>query len=304
MVIANTTSPVLAPYIRDADLAVRAPWRVPNRRLLDYLLVYILEGECRFIVDGVTWNCRSGQLCLIRPGQSVDLRGLTHTVTPYAHFDLFYNSFRRESFATRPGQTDLEAYRQLMQPGLESLCQVPLPALLPAPTDDWISAWVKIATGWRLGGPLERLQADQQLGVLFLELLREHLGRSGAAEAPAERRPLGWLASYLSTHLGDPISVEDMAERAGLSVSRFQVVFKETFGVSPARYLLELRVRHAGELLRATGWTLSHIAGLCGFSDVHHFAKTFRRLTGRTPGEHRRSAERTVSLKPSPQDVE
>jgi transcriptional regulator GlxA family with amidase domain len=142
------------------------------------------------------------------------------------------------------------------------------------------------------------------LGVLFLELVREYLSQSGTQEPPVERRTLGWLASYLSTHLGEPISVGDMAEQAGLSVSRFQVVFRESFGIPPARYLLELRVRHAGELLQATSWTLSHIAGLCGFSDVHHFAKTFRRLTGLTPGEHRRSGERRLSLRPGHLDFE
>jgi len=79
-----------------------------------------------------------------------------------------------------------------------------------------------------------------------------------------------------------------MASRAGLSASRFQVVFRKLYGVSPGRYLMELRVRHAGELLQDTDWTLAHIAGLCGFADVHHFAKTFKRVTGRTPGAHRR----------------
>ena len=42
----------IVPFIREGDFAVRAPWSVAARRLLDYLLVYIQEGECLFQVDG------------------------------------------------------------------------------------------------------------------------------------------------------------------------------------------------------------------------------------------------------------
>ena len=40
----------VVPYIREADFAIRKPWYTPPRRLLDYLLLYVQEGECQ--VDG------------------------------------------------------------------------------------------------------------------------------------------------------------------------------------------------------------------------------------------------------------
>jgi len=101
-------------------------------------------------------------------------------------------------------------------------------------------------------------------------------------------KPLGWVESFLGARLGEAVSVEQMAVRARLSPSRFQVVFKREFGVSPSRYLVELRVRHAGELLRTSDWTLAHIAHLCGFADVHSFAKAFKRVKGVAPGAFRR----------------
>lgn len=288
-------APVLAPYIRDADFAARLPWHVAKRRLLDYLLVYFQEGECRFTVDDLPLSFTAGEVCLIQPGQAVELRGLTYTVTPYAHFDLFYHPLREQSFATRPGQMDLEPYAHLRQPSLGG----PLPAVSTArfrpPNREWVEQWMRLVGEWRRGSPLDRQRANLDLGSLMIQLLQGDR-EEGLAKAGAGSKKLAWLESYLSTHLAEPIAVADMARQAGLSASRFQAVFRESYGVSPARYLLELRVKHAGELLFSTGWTLAHIAELCGFADVHHFAKTFRRLTGLSPGEHRRSGRLKIEI--------
>jgi AraC-like DNA-binding protein len=280
---------VFAPYIRDADMAGRAPWHVAPRRLLDYLLVYVQQGDCRFAIEGEVVAPPAGSFCLIQPGQSVELRGVSRTVTPYAHFDLFYNARREESFATRPGQMNLATYHALMQPALSDLDDTILPSHFAPPSSGFCEDWLKVVRLWSSGGVLARQEAAQRLGILMLQLLHWKREQAGGASTPsADARDFGWIPSYLSTHLSQPISVSQMAGRARLSPSRFHAVFQKKFGVAPGRYLLEMRVRHAGELLTSTNWTLAHIAELCGFADVHHFARTFKRLTGSTPGAHRR----------------
>jgi AraC-like DNA-binding protein len=280
---------VFAPYIRDADRAGRAPWHVAERRLLDYLLVFIEQGDCRFSVEGEALDMETGWFCLIQPGQRVDLRGASHTVTPYAHFDLFYNPRREESFATRPGQMNLAPYRHLAQPALNSLDGIFVPPMFAPPTPEFRDDWLRVVKLWSGGDGLERQEAAQRLGVLVLQLLQDTSGAVRRASTPLPPgRDFGWIPSFLSTHLSEPILVVDMARRARLSPSRFHAVFQREFAVAPARYLLEMRVRHASDLLVSTNWTLAHIAALCGFADVHHFARTYKRLTGDTPGAFRR----------------
>ncbi len=282
--------PPFCPFIRDADFAARAPWVVAERRLLDYLLVCVQEGECVFTLDGAAMRPLVGQFCLVRPGQRVHLRGRTHTVTPYAHFDATYNARRGDSFATRPGQLDLDAYGALLQPPLPLL--VPLPSVFFPPDGDAARArWRALIERWNGGNELSRFEANAALGVLLLEWARHFAELEGRVQ-PASK-PLGWVESYLGAHLGEAVAVEVMARRARLSIARFHVVFKREFGTTPARYLTALRVRHAGELLQTTDWTLAHIAHLCGFADVHSFAKAFKRVHGCTPGEFRHGVQAT-----------
>ncbi len=286
--MANLHDFVFAPYIRDADRAGRAPWHVAERRLLDYLLVFIEQGVCCFTLNGDVLPLQAGMFCLIQPGQRIELRGLTHTVTPYAHFDVFYNPRREESFATRPGQINLLPYQDLQQPGLNEIEGVFLAPCFEPPTSQFCEDWLEIVHLWNSPDALANMKASQRLGILLLRILSSSLNRRDGQSPPAiGRRDFGWVPSYLSTHLSEPISVADMARKARLSPSRFHAVFQQQFGTSPRRYLLEMRVQHAAELLANTDWTLAHISSLCGFADVHHFAHTFKRVTRRTPGEYR-----------------
>ena len=74
----------VVPYIREADFAVRTPWYTPPRRLLDYLLLYVQEGECQVVVEGEELLLGGGDFCLIQSNTLHSLRGLTETITPYA----------------------------------------------------------------------------------------------------------------------------------------------------------------------------------------------------------------------------
>ena len=56
----------VVPYIREADFAIRKPWYTPPRRLLDYLLLYVQEGECQVTVEGEELLLGSGDFCLIQ----------------------------------------------------------------------------------------------------------------------------------------------------------------------------------------------------------------------------------------------
>jgi transcriptional regulator GlxA family with amidase domain len=78
-----------------------------------------------------------------------------------------------------------------------------------------------------------------------------------------------------------------MARRANLSPSRFAAVFRQHFGLSPHQYFLRLRIEHAQELLRTTDLPQRDIAAYCGFADVHHFSKAFKRITRLPPGVYR-----------------
>ncbi|MDL5053264.1 AraC family transcriptional regulator [Oscillatoria laete-virens NRMC-F 0139] len=93
---------------------------------------------------------------------------------------------------------------------------------------------------------------------------------------------------FCNENFHQPISVGDMARAAGLSRAHFCRRFKVSEGVSPHEYLSFLRVSRGAELLQ-TNLSVKEIAPLCGFHDVNYFCRVFRRNTGLSPGQYRRT---------------
>lgn len=273
-----------APFIRQSDMAVRNPWTHPERRLLDYLLIFVQEGRCRFTVDSIPYDFRAGEFCLIQPGHLNELEGLTDTITPFAHFDIFYHPDRELSFPTRPGQVDLSPYLHLLQPRLNDLQDVRIPVRLrPRDAGTYRENMLQAVHSWQSRDPLDQLKAQLKITELALAILEDHAEERG--QAKDADHTLSWIPSYLSYHLQEPLSVEKMAARAHMSPSYFSSLFKRRFGRSPHRYLLDMRIEHAKELLSGASLTRDEIASYCGFADIHHFSKAFRKMTGMTPGE-------------------
>jgi transcriptional regulator GlxA family with amidase domain len=81
--------------------------------------------------------------------------------------------------------------------------------------------------------------------------------------------------------------VRRLARVSAVSVAHFARSFKEAFGVPPHRYLLTRRIERATALLRDSDLPITDIAFQTGWSSLGTFGRTFRDVTGESPGEFR-----------------
>ena len=88
--------------------------------------------------------------------------------------------------------------------------------------------------------------------------------------------------------LAEPLTVADLAARAGLSPSRFAHLFTSQVGMSPMRYLERQRMRLAEQLLDLTPRTVTEVARAVGFDDPLYFSSRFRAYAGMPPTAYRR----------------
>jgi transcriptional regulator GlxA family with amidase domain len=154
---------------------------------------------------------------------------------------------------------------------------------------------------------------------LCLHMVRRDLGSAIAADAarlavtPLEREggqaqyivqeqhpvPRGSLLeptlTWVEEHLGDEITLEDMAARCGMSTRTFSRRFREHTGTTPLQWLLRTRVRRAQYLLENTDHSVERIAVQAGFGSATAFRERFKHVAGTTPRAYRAAFRGPVS---------
>jgi two-component system response regulator YesN len=101
-------------------------------------------------------------------------------------------------------------------------------------------------------------------------------------------RPVRLAKQYIQNHFQDPISLEEVSERVGLSVAYFSVLFKKETEIGFAKYLTNIRMDEARALLRETNLPVAEICRRVGYYDIKHFTRTFEKIAGVKPAVFRK----------------
>jgi AraC family transcriptional regulator len=94
---------------------------------------------------------------------------------------------------------------------------------------------------------------------------------------------------FIHAHYTTDLSLSEIARAVNLSPFHIARVFKQSLGVSPHQYLIQLRVNSARSLLAAGSGerSLAEVASAVGFADQSHLTRHFKRIVGMTPRQFR-----------------
>lgn len=92
----------------------------------------------------------------------------------------------------------------------------------------------------------------------------------------------------MQDHIDDPLSTNEVAEVADVSLRQLERLFKKYKDTTPQRYYLFLRLQQARRLLLQTSLSVLQVTIATGFSSQSHFTKCYRDLFRRTPGSERK----------------
>lgn len=145
----------------------------------------------------------------------------------------------------------------------------------------------------RGGNPRGTLYTDALAAAFASHLLLSYTTLPQRAARRARRMSpsrLRQVLDFVCSNLSDDISLAQLARVAGLSPFHFSHAFRWNTGVSPYRFVRNVRLEQAARLLRHTRLSVVEIALRCGFYSASHFASAFQKALGMTPGQCRRSA--------------
>ncbi|NRA38397.1 MAG: helix-turn-helix transcriptional regulator [Planctomycetes bacterium] len=121
--------------------------------------------------------------------------------------------------------------------------------------------------------------------IKLLELIDGQNGKEQQSEDPALKKVL----EYLKWHIGENVSVQDMANIAGVSVSAFQQICNKQLGMAPAEYFTRQKMEEAKRLLLETDCSVKSISEQLGYANQRYFSTVFSRYHMEPPGRFRQN---------------
>lgn len=140
------------------------------------------------------------------------------------------------------------------------------------------------------GNPKRADMTDSLLKALFIRIAETAAATGSVAMQGGDPHyaALVRLREKIYANPQEKWTVEMLCSEVNMSRSYFQLIYRETFGMTCIADVINCKMHRARELLTATAYTISHIAQLCGYDNEEHFMRQFKKNNGVTPTVYRR----------------
>lgn len=126
---------------------------------------------------------------------------------------------------------------------------------------------------------------DSLMGQLLVHICRIYSRIYSRTRSSSDG--IEYVKMYIKENYTRRLNFQILADHVGYSCDRLRHIFKEKVGVPPSRYLLNVRIQRAKELLVSTDNSIESIAKATGFGSASRFVETFRLEIGQTPKAYR-----------------
>jgi len=231
----------------------------------DYQLIYICEGNCAVTINGTVHIAYPDDVILYRPGEVQDyfLSKKTQPHTYWIHFN-----------------------GDICKKLLETLSLQNIHIIKAGQNREIKHLVGRICQYYNLKVPNHELLCSGLMQSV-LTLLSNEIHQAPLQPGSKSTDKISELISRIKMVPNLDINVAKCAEFCYMSKPHFSRIFKRTTGMSPAQFILGIRIDRAKELLDFTDKTIADIAEATGFQEQNYFARTFKKVTGLTPTQYR-----------------
>lgn len=232
----------------------------------------IMSGEGVLDTGAMKKTLHAGQMFLLKPG--VKLAYWPVKGNPWAYCWMSFGGARAEEYMREAGFVDgvysLDAHVDSSE--FYRLCD----RVISMPQFNY-SGGLR-----RLGLLMEFLG----LSIESAELGRKHRARREHKALSKKSDYVSYAVEFIQNNYSN-INIRDVASYLGIDRSYFSSIFKESRGISPNEYLLQVRMRQSGYLLQNLEISIQDVARYVGYEDSLTFSKAFRRFYGVSPKYYR-----------------
>lgn len=232
----------------------------------DHLLIYCTDGQAFVNVDGEAFTVNAGDLLLLPSNASH--RYTTNPDNPWTIHWVHYTGTQAADFNRHMGFAPHIPVRFV---GRQPRLLVDFNGLLSVRQ-----------TGFRTNGLIHAANRLRQL-LAAIPMIAEHSEQQAGPD-------LDTLSNYMRENLEQRLTLEQLADLAGLSPAHFATRYRQRTGISPIQHFLHLKVERACQLLDSTTQPFAAISSQLGYDDAYYFSRLFKKVMGKSPRDYRHTA--------------
>lgn len=227
----------------------------------EFVLTFVVKGNIDFRIGESIHKVGQNQVVLIPPH-------MPHAVSPVNSEEIILDVIH---FSTTIMDDHMRCWPRVME--MKSADRKELSLLIQKLKSEYVKSKVNkyILTGLML----------QILGLCCEQ--NEDVKEAFPKSELKPKRNMRQVVLMFHENYKDPYRVQNIAKSIGLSTCHFSRLFKDYTGDSPYQYLCKVRVEYAKKLLMSGKFNCTEIAEQVGFSSIHVFSKTFRRICSYSP---------------------
>ncbi|MCR4902985.1 MAG: AraC family transcriptional regulator [Butyrivibrio sp.] len=259
--------------------ALSPEWKHERFPLGDYELIVVTEGELYLRYDNTNFIIKKGEFLLLPPSENGYREGYRNA----------YCSFYWMHFAT-PDNTSLLKENNI--PSSVNKIQTLngcffIPQTAPIPKMERMIVMMKqLQDMVKNNYPIPSLNA--MVTCIILEVYGELETKLPFNDDPAEKKQVYQdILDYIQNNLSQSIKVSEIANHFGYNPKYLSHLFVEIKGIPLKQFILSQKIEAANFMLSDKDNTITQISEKLGFSDVHNFARCYKKITGLTPTEYR-----------------
>lgn len=281
--------------INAGEATVGSEWRYSDI-LSPYLrLYYIEDGEGEIVLDGDLLKLRAGYMYFIPALTRHSTRCHGHMKHYYLHIaeltyewnDCLTNAWNMP-FELEGTPDMLRCFAELVKSNPEKTLTNNNPLLYDSAGNisDLIDHDI-------------RMEMTRKLrNNALISLLIAHWMHFGYYEERTSHQGIKGAILYIFKNHSRPITLEQLAEKAGLSTSYFARMFRRHTGQSVGSFIMGVRLHRARRTLETSVLPVTEVAAMAGYDDVNYFIRIFRRKFGMTPAVYRRTMRDATAVHP------
>ncbi|PZE19750.1 AraC family transcriptional regulator [Paenibacillus xerothermodurans] len=245
-------------------------WHQWPRSIQHHSIWLIIKGKGTFAINGTHYPAEPGKIFCFSPGMVVERQ--TDAEHPLEYY------FLRFHYTETYEEKEQWIYRSAGETSF------PLEGMYTVNnTPQLIYLFEQLDLLWKRRGHMTAMRRKILLLEFFLTLIQDFRSQKITGDTTAA---IELTQDYMIGHYQEPLTLEGLAQMAGLSVSHYSRLFKKYIGYSPIDYLTHLRVDRAKELLVLFDYRLKSIAGSVGYTDEFYFSRIFKKVTGVSPRDY------------------